>query len=60
MAYWSRVRLPQTNALPVLALIRSRNLERQAEAKGLGAEEVLLTAESGEKIATAVERLIGC
>jgi hypothetical protein len=44
----------------VLALIRSRNLERQAEAIGLGAEEVLLTAESGEKIATAVERLIGC
>jgi hypothetical protein len=52
--------LKQVDGLPVLALIRSRNLERQAEAIGLGAEEVLRTTESGEKIATAVERLIGC
>ena len=51
--------LKEVDGLPVLALIRSRNVERQAEAIGLGAEEVLLTAESGEKIAAAVERLIG-
>jgi two-component system, OmpR family, KDP operon response regulator KdpE len=52
--------LKQLDGIPVLALIRSRNLERQAEAIGLGADEVLGTTESGEKIATVVERLIGC
>ena len=52
--------LKELDGLPVLALIRSRNVERQAEAIGLGADEVLLTAESGKKIAAAVERLIGC
>jgi DNA-binding response OmpR family regulator len=41
--------LKELDGVPVLALIRSRNVERQAEAIGLGAEEVLLTAESGEK-----------
>jgi two-component system KDP operon response regulator KdpE len=51
--------LKQLDGIPVLALIRSRNVERQAEAIGLGADEVLLTAESGEKIAAAMERLIG-
>jgi DNA-binding NarL/FixJ family response regulator len=51
--------LKELDGLPVLALIRSRNVERQAEAIGLGAEEVLLTTGSGEKIAVAVERLIG-
>src|SRR5215211_3505703 len=51
--------LKELDGVPVLALIRSKNVERQAEAIGLGAEEVLLTAESGEKIAAAVERLIG-
>ena len=51
--------LKQLDGIPVLALIRSRNLERQAEAIGLGADEVLLTTGSGEKIAAAVERLIG-
>jgi DNA-binding response OmpR family regulator len=51
--------LKELDGIPVLALIRSKNVERQAEAIGLGAEEVLLTAESGEKIAAAVERLIG-
>jgi len=51
--------LKEVDGLPVLALIRSRNVERQAEAIGLGADEVLLTTGSGEKIAAAVERLIG-
>jgi two-component system, OmpR family, KDP operon response regulator KdpE len=51
--------LKEVDGIPVLALIRSRNIERQAEAIGLGAEEVLLTAESGEKMAAAVKRLIG-
>ena len=50
--------LKEVDGLPVLALIRSRNIERQAEAMGLGAEEVLQTG-SVEKIAAAVERLIG-
>ena len=52
--------LKELDGIPVLALIRSQNVERQAEAIGLGADEVLRTTESGEKIATAVERLIGC
>jgi len=51
--------LKELNGLPVLALIRSRNVERQAEAIGLGADEVLLTTGPAEKIAAAVERLIG-
>ena len=51
--------LKQLDGVPVLALIRSRNLERQAEAMGLGADEVLRTTGSAGKIATAVERLIG-
>jgi DNA-binding NarL/FixJ family response regulator len=51
--------LKELDGVPVLALIRSRNVERQAEAIGLGADEVLLTTGSGEKIAAAVERLIG-
>jgi DNA-binding NarL/FixJ family response regulator len=50
--------LKEVDGLPVVALIGSKNVERQAEAIGLGAEEVLLTAESGEKIAAAVEGLI--
>jgi DNA-binding NarL/FixJ family response regulator len=51
--------LKELDGLPVLALIRSRNVERQAEAIGLGADEVLSTTGSVEKIAAAVERLIG-
>jgi DNA-binding NarL/FixJ family response regulator len=51
--------LKQVDGTPVLALSRSLNLERQAEAIGLGAGEVLGTTGSGEKIAAAVERLIG-
>jgi DNA-binding NarL/FixJ family response regulator len=51
--------LKELDGLPVLALIRSRNLERRAEAIGLGADEVLSTTGPAEKIAAAVERLIG-
>jgi DNA-binding NarL/FixJ family response regulator len=51
--------LKEVDGLPVLALIKSQNVERQAEAMALGADEVLLTTGSGEKIAAAVERLIG-
>jgi DNA-binding NarL/FixJ family response regulator len=42
----------------VLALIKGHSLLRRAEAMELGAEEVLRTG-SVEKIAAAVERLIG-
>ena len=50
--------LEELDGIPVLALIKDRSLKRQAEAMGLGAEEVLRTR-SVEKIAAAVERLIG-
>ena len=50
--------LKELDGTPVLALIKDRNLERQAEAMRLGAEEVLRTG-SVEKIAATVERLIG-
>jgi DNA-binding response OmpR family regulator len=50
--------LKEVDGLPVLALIRSKNVERQTKAMGLGADEVLRTR-SPEKIAAAVERLIG-
>ena len=50
--------LKEVDGLPVLALIRSPNVERQAEAIGLGAEEMLRTTEPAEKIAAAVERLL--
>ena len=52
-------RLKELDGIPILALIRSRNVQRQAEAIGLGADEVLLTTGPAEKIAAAVERLIG-
>ena len=51
--------LKELNGLPTLALIRSPNRERRREAKGLGANQVLLTTEAPEKIVAAVERLIG-
>jgi two-component system, OmpR family, KDP operon response regulator KdpE len=51
--------LKELDGLPVLALIRSKNVERQADALGLGADEVLRTTGPAEKIAAAVERLIG-
>jgi DNA-binding NarL/FixJ family response regulator len=46
------------DGIPVVALIKDRSLLRQAEAMELGAEEVLRRG-SVEKIAAAVERLIG-
>jgi DNA-binding NarL/FixJ family response regulator len=51
--------LKQLNGRPTLALIRSPSRERRREAKGLGANQVLLTTEAPEKIVAAVERLIG-
>jgi DNA-binding NarL/FixJ family response regulator len=50
--------LKELDGLPALALIRSQDLARQAEAIGLGADVVLSTTGSVEKIAAAVERLI--
>ena len=50
--------LKQLKGLPVLALIRSRSLERQAEAIEAGAHEVLSTTGPTEKIVAAVERLV--
>ena len=46
------------DGIPVLALIKGHSLLRRAEAMELGADEVLRTR-SVEKIAAAVERLIG-
>ena len=51
--------LKELDGLPVLVLIGSRNLERQIQALGSGAEEVLRKTEAVEKIAAAVERLVG-
>ena len=51
--------LKHLNGLPVLALIKSRNMERQAEAIGLGATQVLRSTGPPEKIVAAVEQLIG-
>ncbi len=51
--------LKRLDGIPVLALIKSLTLERQAEAIGLGADQVLGTTGPVEKIAAAVERLIG-
>jgi DNA-binding NarL/FixJ family response regulator len=49
--------LKQLKGLPVLALIRSRSMERQAEAIESGADEVLSTTGPTENIVAAVERL---
>ena len=51
--------LKDLNGLPMLALIRIPNRERLGEAIGLGANQVLLTTETPQKIVAAVERLIG-
>jgi DNA-binding NarL/FixJ family response regulator len=51
--------LKELDGIPVLALIKSQNMERRAEAIGLGADEVLGTTGPAEKIAAAVDRLIG-
>src|SRR4028119_737401 len=48
--------LKQLKGLPVLALIRSRSMERKAEAIESGAEEVLSTTGPAEDIVAAVER----
>jgi DNA-binding response OmpR family regulator len=50
--------LKHLDGIPVLALIKRRTLQCQAEAMELGADEVLRTG-AVEKIAAAVERLIG-
>jgi DNA-binding NarL/FixJ family response regulator len=51
--------LEQLDGIPVLALSRSLNLERQAEAIGLGTDQVLDIMGPVDKIVAAVERLIG-
>jgi len=50
--------LEDLDGVPVLALVEDRSLQRQSEAMGLGAEEVLRTG-AVEKITATVERLIG-
>jgi two-component system response regulator NreC len=45
--------------VPVLALTNARNLEQQAQALRAGADEVLSTASSSEKIVGVVQRLVG-
>ena len=51
--------LKELDGIPVLALSRSPSPERQAEAIGLGTDQLLGTTGSVEKIVAAVERLIG-
>jgi two-component system KDP operon response regulator KdpE len=51
--------LKELGGIPVLALSRSLNLKRQAEAIRLGTDQVLGTTGPVEKIVAAVERLIG-
>jgi two-component system KDP operon response regulator KdpE len=51
--------LKELDGIPVLALSRSLNLKRQAEAIGLGTDQVLGTTGPVERIVAAVERLIG-
>jgi DNA-binding response OmpR family regulator len=50
--------LNQLDGIPVLALSRSLNLARQAEALGLGTDQVLDIMGPVEKIVAAVERLL--
>jgi DNA-binding NarL/FixJ family response regulator len=50
--------LNQLDGIPVLALSRSLNLARQAEALGLGTDQVLDIRGPVEKIVAAVERLL--
>ena len=50
--------LKELTGLPMLARIRSRNLERRGEAVKAGAHEVLGTTGPAEKIIAAVERLL--
>jgi DNA-binding NarL/FixJ family response regulator len=50
--------LKELDGIPVVALIKGHSQQRRAEAMELGADEVLRSG-SVEKIAAAVERLIG-
>jgi DNA-binding response OmpR family regulator len=50
--------LEQLRGLPMLALTNGRSLERHARALEAGADEVLSKAESAERIADVVGRLI--
>jgi DNA-binding NarL/FixJ family response regulator len=50
--------LNQLDGIPVLALSRSLNLARQAEAIGLGTDQVLDIRGPVEKIVAAVKRLL--
>ena len=50
--------LKQLKGLPILALIRSRSMQRRAEAIEAGAEDVLSTTGPIEDIVAAVERLV--
>jgi DNA-binding NarL/FixJ family response regulator len=45
--------------VPVLALTNARNLEQRARALQAGADEVLSTASSADKIVGVVQRLVG-
>ena len=51
--------LERLRGLPVVALVSDRSLERCARALEAGADEVLHTMGSGEKIVDAVEQLVG-
>jgi DNA-binding NarL/FixJ family response regulator len=51
--------LKELNGLPVVALSRSCSLQRRGEALMAGADEMLRTTGSPEKIIVAVERLLG-
>jgi DNA-binding NarL/FixJ family response regulator len=51
--------LERLRGLPVVALVSDRSLERCPRALEAGADEVLHTMGSGEKIVEAVEQLVG-
>jgi DNA-binding NarL/FixJ family response regulator len=51
--------LEGVDGLPVLVLMGIPDLQRQLQALGTGEEGVLYKTEAAEKIAAAVERLIG-
>jgi DNA-binding response OmpR family regulator len=51
--------LKRLRGLPVVALVSDRSAERYVLALEAGADEVLHKGESGGRIATAVEQLVG-
>ncbi len=51
--------LERLRGLPVVALVSGRSLEHRARVLEAGADEVLHTSGSGEKIVEAVEQLVG-